>query len=94
MNELYQSQWLIVKKVVEYQGKLRAIAPNVHFLMSLYVSFHHFTCMIDVYLSSTQLHPSVTPETIEKAAQAGVTGVKLYPQGGLPMSLHLKTVTY
>lgn len=30
-------------KVVEYQEKLRAIAPNVHFLMSLYVSHHHRT---------------------------------------------------
>ncbi|EGR45517.1 uncharacterized protein TRIREDRAFT_110899 [Trichoderma reesei QM6a] len=59
-----------VDRVLDYQTKLRAIAPNVHFLMSLY------------------LHPSVTPETIEKAAEAGITGVKLYPQGGTTNSEH------
>ncbi|PKK52913.1 hypothetical protein CI102_3046 [Trichoderma harzianum] len=59
-----------VDQVLEYQGKLRAAAPNVHFLMSLY------------------LHPSVTPETIEKAAEAGITGVKLYPQGATTNSEH------
>ncbi|KAH0492282.1 hypothetical protein TgHK011_007243 [Trichoderma gracile] len=59
-----------VDRVLEYQSKLRAIAPNVHFLMSLY------------------LHPSVTPETIEQAAKAGITGVKLYPQGGTTNSEH------
>ncbi|KAF5721495.1 dihydroorotase homodimeric type [Fusarium mundagurra] len=31
--------------------------------------------------NSYELHPSVTPEVIAKAAEAGVTGVKLYPQG-------------
>lgn len=35
-NHLYR--WLILIEVLEYQGKLRAAAPNVHFLMSLYVS--------------------------------------------------------
>ncbi|KAH8709385.1 putative dihydroorotase [Beauveria bassiana] len=33
------------------------------------------------YLMSLFLHSSVTPEVIDKAAAAGVTGVKLYPQG-------------
>ncbi|KAI1010884.1 hypothetical protein LB504_002879 [Fusarium proliferatum] len=33
------------------------------------------------FLMSLYLHPSVTPEVIAKAAEAGVTGVKLYPQG-------------
>lgn len=32
-------RWLILIEVLEYQGKLRAAAPNVHFLMSLYVSW-------------------------------------------------------
>ncbi|KAK3186848.1 dihydroorotase [Lecanicillium sp. MT-2017a] len=34
------------------------------------------------YLMSLFLHPSVTPEVIDEAAAAGVTGVKMYPQGG------------
>ncbi|KAL7621165.1 dihydroorotase [Parahypoxylon ruwenzoriense] len=33
------------------------------------------------YLMSLFLHPSVTPEVIAEAAAAGITGVKLYPQG-------------
>ncbi|KAG5823188.1 hypothetical protein H9Q74_006724 [Fusarium xylarioides] len=33
------------------------------------------------FLMSLYLHPSVTPEVIAKAAEAGVTGVKLYPHG-------------
>ncbi|OAP56038.1 dihydroorotase, homodimeric type [Fonsecaea erecta] len=33
------------------------------------------------YLMSLYLHPSVTPEVIAEAAAAGITGVKLYPQG-------------
>ncbi|CAM1502416.1 Fc.00g044000.m01.CDS01 [Cosmosporella sp. VM-42] len=33
------------------------------------------------YLMSLYLHPSVTPEVIAQAAAAGITGVKLYPQG-------------
>ncbi|KAJ2956785.1 hypothetical protein NQ176_g11298 [Zarea fungicola] len=33
------------------------------------------------YLMSLFLHSTVTPEVIDKAAAAGVTGVKLYPQG-------------
>ncbi|KAF4965775.1 hypothetical protein FSARC_6446 [Fusarium sarcochroum] len=33
------------------------------------------------FLMSLYLHPSVTPEVIAQAAEAGVTGVKLYPQG-------------
>ncbi|KAE8447570.1 hypothetical protein EG329_010700 [Mollisiaceae sp. DMI_Dod_QoI] len=33
------------------------------------------------YLMSLYLHPSVTPEVIAEAAAAGVTGVKMYPQG-------------
>ncbi|KAF4513352.1 hypothetical protein G6O67_000630 [Ophiocordyceps sinensis] len=32
-------------------------------------------------LMSLFLHPSVTPEVIAEAAAAGITGVKLYPQG-------------
>ncbi|KAH6894097.1 dihydroorotase [Thelonectria olida] len=52
-----------VAQVLEYQTKLRAIAPDVHYLMSLF------------------LHPSVTPEVIAEASKAGITGVKLYPQG-------------
>ncbi|RKL40111.1 hypothetical protein BFJ72_g6428 [Fusarium proliferatum] len=35
----------------------------------------------DTFPNSYELHPSVTPEVIAKAAEAGVTGVKLYPQG-------------
>ncbi|KJZ80305.1 hypothetical protein HIM_00155 [Hirsutella minnesotensis 3608] len=53
-----------VDRVIEYQTKLKSIAPNVHFLMSLF------------------LHPSVTPQVIAQAAAAGITGVKMYPQGG------------
>ncbi|CAI6096584.1 unnamed protein product [Clonostachys chloroleuca] len=33
------------------------------------------------FLMSLFLHPSVTPEVIAQAAAAGVSGVKLYPQG-------------
>ncbi|KAF9772918.1 hypothetical protein IL306_009342 [Fusarium sp. DS 682] len=33
------------------------------------------------FLMSLYLHSSVTPEVIAKAAEAGITGVKLYPQG-------------
>ncbi|KAF8847543.1 Dihydroorotase [Acephala macrosclerotiorum] len=33
------------------------------------------------YLMSLYLHPSVTPEVIAQAAAAGITGVKMYPQG-------------
>lgn len=33
------------------------------------------------YLMSLFLHSTVTPDVIDKAAAAGVTGVKLYPQG-------------
>ncbi|KAI1370926.1 amidohydrolase 2 [Hypoxylon crocopeplum] len=33
------------------------------------------------FLMSLFLHPSVTPEVIAKAAAAGITGVKMYPQG-------------
>ncbi|KAL9614143.1 MAG: hypothetical protein Q9167_001353 [Letrouitia subvulpina] len=33
------------------------------------------------YLMSLYLHPSVTPEVIAEAAAAGITGVKMYPQG-------------
>ncbi|KID78204.1 uncharacterized protein G6M90_00g040090 [Metarhizium brunneum] len=33
------------------------------------------------YLMSLFLHPSVTPDVIAKAAAAGITGVKMYPQG-------------
>lgn len=28
-----------------------------------------------------QLHNSITPDTIDEAASAGITGVKVYPQG-------------
>lgn len=33
------------------------------------------------YLMSLYLNQSVTPETIREAAAAGITGVKVYPQG-------------
>ncbi|KAG5942885.1 hypothetical protein E4U59_000786 [Claviceps monticola] len=33
------------------------------------------------YLMSLFLHPSVTPDVIDEAAKAGITGVKMYPQG-------------
>ncbi|KAI0541261.1 dihydroorotase [Xylaria digitata] len=33
------------------------------------------------YLMSLYLHPSVTPDVIAEAANAGIAGVKLYPQG-------------
>ncbi|KEZ42851.1 Dihydroorotase [Scedosporium apiospermum] len=33
------------------------------------------------YLMSLFLHPDVTPEVITEAAKAGISGVKLYPQG-------------
>ncbi|QUC22072.1 uncharacterized protein UV8b_06313 [Ustilaginoidea virens] len=33
------------------------------------------------YMMSLFLHPSVTPEVIARASQAGITGVKMYPQG-------------
>ncbi|KIW88860.1 dihydroorotase, homodimeric type [Cladophialophora bantiana CBS 173.52] len=33
------------------------------------------------YLMSLYLHPSITPEVIAEAAAAGITGVKMYPQG-------------
>ncbi|KAF3055993.1 putative dihydroorotase [Daldinia childiae] len=52
-----------VEQVLDYQSKLQAIAPDVKFLMSLF------------------LHPSVTPDVIAQAAAAGITGVKMYPQG-------------
>jgi hypothetical protein len=31
-----------------------------------------------------KLHPSITPDVISKAAEAGITGVKMYPQGRFP----------
>lgn len=47
--------------------------------MSLYVSPPPpYTLLVS---NSYKLHPSVTPEVIAQAAKAGVTGVKLYPQG-------------
>lgn len=52
-----------VEQVLEYQSQLRAVMPDVQYLMSLF------------------LHPSVTPDVIQEAAAAGITGVKLYPQG-------------
>ncbi|KAI8962733.1 Dihydroorotase [Daldinia sp. FL1419] len=52
-----------VERVLEYRSKLQEIAPDVTFLMSLF------------------LHPSVTPDVIAQAAKAGITGVKMYPQG-------------
>ncbi|OAL26281.1 dihydroorotase, homodimeric type [Fonsecaea nubica] len=33
------------------------------------------------YLMSLYLHPSITPQVIAEAAAAGITGVKMYPQG-------------
>lgn len=32
---------------------------------------------------SLYLHDSITPEVIKEAAAAGITGVKVYPQGKL-----------
>ncbi|KAI0880340.1 amidohydrolase 2 [Annulohypoxylon maeteangense] len=52
-----------VDQVLDYQSKLRTIAKDVNFLMSLF------------------LHPSITPDVIAQAAAAGITGVKMYPQG-------------
>lgn len=43
--------------------RLQALAPDVTFLMSLY------------------LNETVTPEIIVRAADAGITGVKVYPSG-------------
>ncbi|EFY89188.1 dihydroorotase [Metarhizium acridum CQMa 102] len=34
-----------------------------------------------VFVMPNILHPSVTPDVIAKAAAAGITGVKMYPQG-------------
>ncbi|EFX04581.1 amidohydrolase 2 [Grosmannia clavigera kw1407] len=53
-----------IDRVLEYEKELKAIAPDVTFLMSLF------------------LHESITPEVVKKAAAAGITGIKLYPQGG------------
>ena len=33
------------------------------------------------FLMSLYLHPSITPDTIKEAKQAGITGVKSYPAG-------------
>jgi dihydroorotase len=33
--------------------------------------------------NNLQLHSSVTPEVIAEAAAAGITGVKMYPQGNM-----------
>ncbi|PHH81603.1 hypothetical protein CDD82_353 [Ophiocordyceps australis] len=52
-----------IDQVLAYQAELKAIAPDVHFLMSLF------------------LHPCITPEVIAQASAAGITGVKMYPQG-------------
>ena len=73
-------------EVLEYQSQLRAITKDVHFLMSLFVSypFRIIESCPDsgsVRLTFTQLHTSVTPEVIAEAAAAGITGVKMYPQG-------------
>ncbi|KAK5992333.1 putative dihydroorotase [Cladobotryum mycophilum] len=35
------------------------------------------------FLMSLFLHPSITPEVIAQAAAAGITGIKMYPQGEL-----------
>lgn len=43
MNCKHFYGWLILIKVLEYQSKLRAVTPNVHFLMSLYVSFAYLS---------------------------------------------------
>ncbi|KAL6353046.1 hypothetical protein LRP88_13532 [Fusarium phalaenopsidis] len=45
------------------------------------------------FLMSLYLHPSVTPEVIEQAAAAGITGVKLYPQGKLPPPSGVSDIT-
>ncbi|KAK7709659.1 dihydroorotase [Botryosphaeria dothidea] len=52
-----------VDAALSYRDRLQSLAPDVTFLMSLY------------------LHPSITPETIVAAKQAGITGVKSYPAG-------------
>ncbi|KAJ2497897.1 dihydroorotase [Coemansia sp. RSA 1972] len=48
---------------VEYGQQLQKLAPNVHFILTLY------------------LNPDLTPEEIKKAAEAGITAVKVYPSG-------------
>ncbi|ORX69091.1 Dihydroorotase [Linderina pennispora] len=48
---------------VEYEKQLKALAPNMHYIMTLY------------------LNPDLTPAEINKAAAAGITGVKVYPSG-------------
>ncbi|EKG12848.1 hypothetical protein MPH_10091 [Macrophomina phaseolina MS6] len=52
-----------IEAALSYRDRLQSLAPDVTFLMSLY------------------LHPSITPDTIVAAKQAGVTGVKSYPAG-------------
>lgn len=65
--------------MLDYKSKLTTITQDVNFLMSLYVSPPPpYTLLVS---NSYKLHPSVTPEVIAQAAKAGVTGVKLYPQG-------------
>ena len=54
---------ITVRQALDYQSKLEALAPNVTFLMTLF------------------LHPSLTPATIREAKEAGIVGVKSYPQG-------------
>ncbi|KAJ3057377.1 hypothetical protein HK097_008472 [Rhizophlyctis rosea] len=50
-------------QALAYKAELQALAPEVQFLMTLY------------------LNPDLTPAEIEKAAKAGVVGVKSYPRG-------------
>ncbi|KAI9263753.1 dihydroorotase, homodimeric type [Sporodiniella umbellata] len=50
-------------QALAYKSELEALAPNVTFYMTLYLS------------------PELTVEEVEKAAKAGIAGVKSYPRG-------------
>ncbi|KAK2749877.1 hypothetical protein FQN57_005293 [Myotisia sp. PD_48] len=65
-----------VAQALAYKSKLQAIEPNVQYLMSLYlhIMFFSLTFLCLVYAS-------ITPDIITEAAAAGITGVKVYPQG-------------
>jgi dihydroorotase len=63
-----------VKQCLEYRDRLKAIEPNVDYLMSLY------------------LHETTSPEVIQEAKKAGVTGVKSYPAGVTTVSQPCKAI--
>lgn len=73
---------LTASKALEYKFQLEKIDPNVHYLMSLFVRFvDHQRFRSLRSLVPLKLHSSVTPDVIDEAAKAGITGVKMYPQG-------------